>query len=419
MSLKRFTPYLVFIALAVLLLSCSGETSIGSQISDPSPATLQLSAGSSDSFSFTNQGALNLAVDLSSNVAWVKVLPASATLAPGETLTAGVTADCAGQPSSSRASVIVRTSDPAAPSKVVGVDISCPDGEPSPGTPSASGYSIDLRFSGSDFTAARRTVFLRAAERWSSLITDDLPTVSINKSSNGCGPAFSGDVDDLMIYAVIRPIDGPGNVLGQAGPCYIRQTGSRLPVFGIMEFDSADVLELEADGQLETVILHEMGHVLGIGTLWDAAGAGHSNLDYKGDGADCSSTTSFTVKPSFNGAAAGFEYGALGGEGQPPVEDGYGAGTKCGHWDEELFAEELMTGYLDAGSVPLSRLTIASLADMGYGVNYDAAEDYALRGCVPDCLLPQSVGAIRINEVLVRPLGEVSPDGTILEVRPE
>src|SRR3712207_7394171 len=39
-------------------------------------------------------------------------------------------------------------------------------------------------------------------------------------------------------------IDGPGGVLGQAGPDYVRG-GSYLPVHGVMEFDTADLARLE------------------------------------------------------------------------------------------------------------------------------------------------------------------------------
>ena len=35
-----------------------------------------------------------------------------------------------------------------------------------------------------------------------------------------------------------------------------------------MQFDSADLASMEASGSLYGVILHEMGHVLGIGTSW-------------------------------------------------------------------------------------------------------------------------------------------------------
>ena len=36
-----------------------------------------------------------------------------------------------------------------------------------------------------------------------------------------------------------------------------------------MSFDTADLAQIEADGSLVRVIMHEMGHVLGIGTIWD------------------------------------------------------------------------------------------------------------------------------------------------------
>ena len=40
----------------------------------------------------------------------------------------------------------------------------------------------------------------------------------------------------------------------------------------MMELDAADLDWIETNGALEAVILHEMGHVLGIGTLWDRFG---------------------------------------------------------------------------------------------------------------------------------------------------
>jgi len=39
-----------------------------------------------------------------------------------------------------------------------------------------------------------------------------------------------------------------------------------------MEFDSADLSNMENDGTLEEVILHEMDNVIGIGTIWDTLG---------------------------------------------------------------------------------------------------------------------------------------------------
>jgi hypothetical protein len=46
---------------------------------------------------------------------------------------------------------------------------------------------------------------------------------------------------------------------------------------------------------------------------------------------------------------------------------------------------ELMTGYADAGTQPLSRITIASLEDLGYTVDYTNADSYTAADLNPNC----------------------------------
>ena len=84
-------------------------------------------------------------------------------------------------------------------------------------------------------------------------------------------PASTASIDDLLIDASIVSIDGAGGILGQAGPDLLRPSRSRLPAHGEMEFDSADVASMFANGTWTNVILHEIGHILGIGTLWSTA----------------------------------------------------------------------------------------------------------------------------------------------------
>jgi hypothetical protein len=53
-------------------------------------------------------------------------------------------------------------------------------------------------------------------------------------------------------------------------------------------------------------------------------------------------------------------------------------GTRDSHWSENVFGSEIMTGYVGPGSnMPISRVTVGSLADIGYSVNYAAADVYA------------------------------------------
>ncbi len=230
------------------------------------------------------------------------------------------------------------------------------------GAASADAFNITLRFDPS-VTTAQRAVFEAAATRWSQVIRTGLPDASVNAAANFCGtgaPAYNGAVDDLLIDASIVPIDGVSGVLGVAGPCLVRSTGG-LPAFGAMQFDSADVAAMAADGRLSSVILHEMGHVLGFGTVWDTLA---TNLG--------------TADPRFVGLTARGAWSALtGGAADPvPVEGTGGPGTAGSHWRETVFGTELMTGWISSGSNPLSRVTVASLADLGYGVDLGAADAF-------------------------------------------
>jgi hypothetical protein len=237
-----------------------------------------------------------------------------------------------------------------------------------------AGYAITLCFS-SSMTPTQRAVFESAAARWQGLVTDDLPDAAVSQPPGFCNattPGLELAVDDLVIFAAVQPIDGVGHVLGSAGPCWLRDTGL-LPIVGTMRFDAADVAALESSGRLEKVIVHEMGHVLGIGTLWGSLGLLQSPTPAGGPSLD----TWF----SGAGGLAGFD--AIGGAtytgGQKvPVENTFTSGARNTHWREAVLANELMTGTLNAGTNPLSVLSVRSLADLGYAVDAAAADPFFL-----------------------------------------
>ena len=221
-----------------------------------------------------------------------------------------------------------------------------------------SAYKIEVRFLGG-LNTAQKNAFKSAAKRWTRVITGDVPSVVVD-----------GEViDDLLILAQGVAIDGPGGILGQAGPTHLRPATAGvnkfLPAKGIMSFDTADLAQMQSSGTLLDVITHEMGHVIGIGTIWTHKGllAGAS-----------------TTNPTFKGAAAKTAYGVLKGTGPAPVpvENIGGPGTKNSHWREAVFKNELMSGFIAAAGNPLSRLTAAGLKDLGYVVNMSAAEPYSL-----------------------------------------
>lgn len=64
-----------------------------------------------------------------------------------------------------------------------------------------------------------------------------------------------------------------------------------------------------------------------------------------------------------------------------------GSGTRCSHWDETCLGIELMTGYVNgATKFPLSKITIGSLEDMGYKVDYSKADSYGRSDLATSCL---------------------------------
>jgi Leishmanolysin len=231
----------------------------------------------------------------------------------------------------------------------------------------------------------------------------DIRFVSLTPANScGDGPAMDQPLDDLIILVTIADIDGPGGVLGQASPCFVRDVGY-LPALGHMIFDSADLDEVESAGLLSDVITHEMGHVLGYGTLWDLQGM---LADPVGAGG---------TDPHFTGPQALAAFDAAGGEGyagaKVPLEDQGGPGTADAHWRESVFDNELMTGYLNLGVNPLSAVSIASLGDAGYTVDPSVADPFTI---LPALRMPRSAPAVNlVNDIAPGPIRTIDRKGRI------
>jgi hypothetical protein len=238
-----------------------------------------------------------------------------------------------------------------------------------------AGYNIDIRYVGDPPTPAVQAAFNTARNRWQSVVTGELSNVlmQVPAAQTPCGfddLSLDETVDDLLILVVVDSIDGPGQVLGSAGPCYIRNSNS-LPIVGVMRLDSADLAVLNTNGVLTSVILHEVGHTLGFPALW---GDNFSAL-LEGEG---------TPNPFYTGSRGRQDFVVAGGtliDGiGVPVENTGGAGTRDSHWRESVMSTELMTGFIGGVSNPLSRITIGALMDIGYQVNFGAADAYLLPG---------------------------------------
>ena len=131
---------------------------------------------------------------------------------------------------------------------------------------SVASFTINLQFD-SSLSSTYRQPFYQAASFWESQITG----YRINS------PSLTG----ITIQANVTPIDGEYGTLGSAGPqlLYLYNqvilNGEVLPsnhamaITGVMDFDTADVDRMIADNTFEEVIIHEMGHVIGFGAVWN------------------------------------------------------------------------------------------------------------------------------------------------------
>ncbi len=215
----------------------------------------------------------------------------------------------------------------------------------------SSDFDIELVYLDS-FTEEKKRVLQYVARRWMTVIIEDLPDSEFTQGWSGrCGdhsyeiPAGER-IDDLRIYVTSFEGDGP---LGWGGPSLLRETTNLpLPVLGCMGFNLRANLLITG--------LHEVGHVLGSGTLWEQLGFYQNTPD--GD-------------QHFNGPLAIAAFDDAGGwdyTGKKVPVSGDG-----GHWRVPVLNGELME---PAGGGALSAITVQSLADLGYGVDVTQADPY-------------------------------------------
>jgi hypothetical protein len=271
-----------------------------------------------------------------------------------------------------------------------------------------------------------QTAFTNAANRIKAAIVGQISTVGLQGAVlDSCGaPGLTGTLQEtaqgIIIYASVAPIDGVGKILAQAGPCFVRQT-SGLPAVGVMLFDEADVQNYVNTGRFESVVLHEMNHVVGFGTIW----ADKSVLQNSAYTNTANPQPTGSINPRFTGAAGIAQCLSAGG-GVSHCASGTGvaveqcgsAGTADGHWRETFtttctgqgnspsggtpaFDSEMMTGYIEGTpNMPWSAMSIASFQDLGYTVNLLAADSYS----VPSLLTIARLRAAREAEAGDRPV---------------
>ncbi|MDB9315094.1 DUF4114 domain-containing protein [Spirulina sp. CS-785/01] len=241
----------------------------------------------------------------------------------------------------------------------------------------AEPFNVELEFD-SAVTASQQQVMQAAAASVAKLIGKGLPTAIVDGKL----------IDDIKIKVSGNDLDGEGGTQARTQIDFMRY-GTLLPAQSLVQFDNADIAELEKSGQLFSAAQHEFFHTLGFGNLWEAKGL----VDYPG-----------TPLARYNGQSAVKAFKELGGLTDNIALETEGEGSAGLHWNENLFSDELMShdanfGSDDEGNAPISGVTLASLADLGYEVNLDeASPDFALfgeDGVQSDELTPEQLEAFR------------------------
>ena len=234
-----------------------------------------------------------------------------------------------------------------------GVYVSFSSFHPLAFTETESPFNIDLVFLG-DFTEEEREICYHIANRWEAVIQTELPDYTFSEAWSGtCGDQsiniLGGEqIDDLRIY-----ITKSNDDYSSGGPIALRS--SSLPLIGCIGFAPHDFYSFQV---LAEVGLHEIGHVLGIGTIWF----------YRETLRDLNGDTHFAgpqAIAAFDQAGGTHYQGA-----KVPIE------RDEIHWRDSILSGELMSPFL--GNIALSAITLQALSDLGYSVDLSAADPYVL-----------------------------------------
>lgn len=239
---------------------------------------------------------------------------------------------------------------------------------------SKAGDIIDMDLSLVDPSA--REIMLEAEKFWEDRIagySSELPV------------AIRRQITALRVTATVAPIDGVDGTLGFAGPDVTASVSSPLgrryevALASSITIDLDDFESMEADGILFDTIVHELGHALGFGALWET----NSVLEVFPPESDQEGVPNYVG--SYGLAQYQLETGLFAAPFVPIEQEG-GPGTAGGHWDDLGFfntagqfngRKELMTGTagdLINGEIIfapsfLANASLGSLADIGFAVN--------------------------------------------------
>ena len=270
-------------------------------------------------------------------------------------------------------------------------------------TPDPGRFDIDVVFVG-NVAAERREAVLEAARRWEQVVVGDLGDIDFSGSPvvPGCGsggPVFGGVLDDLRVYVHDghRPLAGPRRIRADGG----------LPADACVWLPVTDPgAALNAGGVARTRAMRQLGHALGFGTLWGAL------LHREGSNGVLGFAGPLAVRELNAGLG-------IGGDSVPVAASG-------AHWNDawavrragpdvraDVMAAPGAAGFY-AVEILISRVTVQSLADLGYRVDLGGADPFPV--AAPAEPQPDGGGtpASRSEDIRTGPVETVDRTGEIV-----
>ncbi len=230
-------------------------------------------------------------------------------------------------------------------------------------------FRIELNFADSlaGLSGAARDALNQAARFWEGVILGR----SAITQSNTLSIALSGEnlvSQDGTADTGTLALSGPSLTLDAADNLVITRGSSTLNMRKFAEFNANPIY-------LRDIMIHEFAHVLGFGTIWEPLQFSFTDGSSVTAGKTWINRTNATYRAD---SYAGWAYGDLLGTFTPtaiPIEP-----QIFYHWDETRFDTELMTPFAENPGVPMpmSSLTLGALRDLGWNVNFGAAQPYTL-----------------------------------------
>ena len=155
-----------------------------------------------------------------------------------------------------------------------------------------------------------------------------------------------GAIDDIYIAVVVGYIDGKGKRFAEAGPTLV-ENGDRI-LAGSIKIEADDIPTILEKDIFLPLMLHEIAHVLGLGTLWK-------------DGVQIDGTT-------YIGENALEAWREMGCTGDLPLE----SKEEKTHWKEECLVTEVFTPKLQFNrAAHISSVTLGALEGMYCPIDFD------------------------------------------------